>query len=338
MTSRGGAFARNAFTAASTASDREAPTAVSTSVRRDVRPGTAIGRAQSRRAYKKPSSASPVGRTRPQDSSGRAQRSNPTGPLGPSKTMATRFAFWRKIEEDALAEKHAQPGLLSDFILGSQDGLVNVLGVILGVAVASRNLSNPLAIVLAGGLAATFAESISMGAVAYTSTLARRDHYLAERGRELEEMRTMPDLERQEVREILERWDFHGAEQEELLEKIVSKPKAWLEIMMAHELNLAPVDAAQARKSAVLVGIAAIVGSLIPLVPFMVIGSSILVGAIVSLAVSTLALFAIGWWKARTTIGRPTRSGVQMAIIGIASAVAGFGIAYLVSGGSAVTP
>src|SRR5207253_5527728 len=84
--------------------------------------------------------------------------------------------------------------------------------------------------------------------------------------------------------------DFHGAELEELLEKIVSKPKAWLEIMMAHELNLAPVDSAQARKSAVLVGIAAIVGSLIPLVPFIVIGSNIVVGAIVSLAVSTLAL------------------------------------------------
>src|SRR2546425_2358233 len=98
--------------------------------------------------------------------------------------MATRFAFWRKIEEDALAEKHAQPGLLSDFILGSQDGLVNVLGVILGVAVASRNLSDPITIILAGGLAATFAESISMGAVAYTSTLARRDHYLAEVERE----------------------------------------------------------------------------------------------------------------------------------------------------------
>src|SRR5207253_5488407 len=89
---------------------------------------------------------------------------------------------------------------------GSQDGLVNVLGVILGVAVASRHLSNPLAIVLAGGFAATFAESISMGAVAYTSTVARRGHYLAERQRELEEMQTMPDLERQEVREILERW------------------------------------------------------------------------------------------------------------------------------------
>lgn len=250
--------------------------------------------------------------------------------------MATRFAFWRKIEEDALAEKHAQPGLLSDFILGSQDGLVNVLGVILGVAVASRNLQDPLTIILAGGLAATFAESISMGAVAYTSTLARRDHYLAEKQRELEEMQTMPDRERQEVRQILERWDFHGAELDEMLEKIVAKPKAWLEIMMSHELNLAPVDPGQARKSAVLVGVAAILGSLIPLIPFLVIGPNILLGVIVALTVSTLALFGIGWWKAKTTIGRPTRSGLQMAIIGIASALAGFGIAYLVSGGRGV--
>jgi vacuolar iron transporter family protein len=247
--------------------------------------------------------------------------------------MSTRFAFWRRTEEAALAENHATPGLLSDFILGSQDGLVNVLGVILGVAVASRNLQDPLTIILAGGLAATFAESISMGAVAYTSTLARRDHYLAERQRELEEMQTMPDLERQEVRQILQRWDFQGEELEELLQKIVSKPKAWLEIMMAHELNLAPVDPTQARKSAILVGIAAVVGSLIPLVPFIVIGANLILGVIVSLTVSTLALFAIGWWKAKTTIGRPSRSGLQMAAIGIASALAGFGIAYLVSGG-----
>src|SRR2546423_3026378 len=249
--------------------------------------------------------------------------------MGPAPAMATRFAFWRKIDEAALAEKHAHPGLLSDFILGSQDGLVNVLSVILGVAVASRDIT----IILAGGLAATFAESISMGAVAYTSTLARRDHYLAEVERERREMVELPDLEKQEVRDILERWDFHGPELDEMVEKITSKPKAWLEIMMAHELNLAPVEKTQARKSAILVGVAAILGSLVPLIPFIVIGKDILFGVEVSLVVSTTTLFLIGWWKARTTIGRPTRSGVQMAIIGIASAVAGFGIAYLVSGG-----
>jgi len=247
--------------------------------------------------------------------------------------MATRFAFWRKIEEDSLAEKHAQPGLLSDFILGSQDGLVNVLGVILGVAIASYRYPNPIAIILAGGLAAAFAESISMGAVAYTSTVARRDHYAAEVERERQEMQDLPDLERNEVREILERWDFHGEELEEMVNKICSKPKAWLELMMAHELNLAPVEKTQARKSAILVGLAAILGSLVPLIPFIVTGRDILLGIVVSLVVSAITLFLIGWWKARTTVGRPTRSGVQMAIIGLASAIAGFGIAFLVSGG-----
>ncbi len=252
--------------------------------------------------------------------------------------MATRFAFWRRGNEDALAEKHAQPGMLSDFILGSQDGLVNVLGVILGVAIASYRYPNPIAIILAGGLAAAFAESISMGAVAYTSTIARRDHYAAEVERERREMVELPDLERQEVRDILERWDFHGDELEEMVDKITSKPKAWLEIMMAHELNLAPVDPSQARKSAVLVGIAAIVGSVIPLAPFFITQNDIILGIALSMIVSATTLFLIGWYKARITVGRPARSGFQMLLIGLGSALAGFGIAYLVSGATAVTP
>jgi len=245
--------------------------------------------------------------------------------------MATRLLFWRKEEEDALSdEQHRQPGILSDFILGSQDGLVNVLGVILGVAIASRDLT----IILAGGLAATFAESISMGAVAYTSTLARRDHYLAEVERERQEMVELPHVERQEVREIFERWDFHGPELEDIVDRIVAKPKAWLELMMAHELNLAPVDKGQARKSAILVGTAATVGSLIPLIPFMFVGDeTIFTGILVSLLVSSITLFVIGWYKAKMTVGRPGRSGAQMTFIGIASALAGFGIAFLVSGG-----
>jgi VIT1/CCC1 family predicted Fe2+/Mn2+ transporter len=268
------------------------------------------------------------------------------GPGGDG-SLATRFAFWRRVNEEALAEKHAEPRLLSDFILGSQDGLVNVLGVILGVAVAARNLTDPFAIILAGGLAATFAESISMGAVAYTSTIARRDHYAAEVERERMEMVEMPDLERQEVREILQRWDFQGEELEEMVEKITSKPKAWLEIMMAHELNLAPVDPKQARKSAVLVGFAAIIGSLIPLAPFFVVRPAVIGGDVLqdlwtgiaaSMIVSAATLFFIGWYKARITIGRAGRSGLQMLLIGIGSALAGFGIAYLVSGGAVVGP
>ena len=253
--------------------------------------------------------------------------------------MSLRLAFWRKQAEEAAGEQHARSGLLSDFILGSQDGLVNVLGVILGIAIAAHQqalagqMANPFRIVVAGALAATFAESISMGAVAYTSTLARRDHYLKEREREEREMRDLPDLERQEVREVFESWGFQGAKLEEVTDQIVSNPKAWLEFMMAHELGLSPVGKAQARRSAILVGFAAIFGSIIPLVPFLVFPSDILLGMGASVVVAAVALFLIGWYKAKTTVGRPARSGLEMLVIGILSAVAGFLIAYVVGAG-----
>ena len=241
--------------------------------------------------------------------------------------MATRLLFWRREEADGRSlEEHRRPGLLADFILGSQDGVVNVLGVILGVAVASQELR----IILAGGLAATFAESISMGAVAYTSTLARRDHYLSELERERREMVELPHVERKEVRDVFERWGFRGADLEDATDRIISNPTAWLEFMMAHELNLSPVDPKQARKSATIVGFAAILGSLVPLLPFVFTVRDIFLGILASLVVSAIALFVIGWYKGKATIGRPARSGTQMLLIGIVSALAGFGIAFLV--------
>jgi len=253
--------------------------------------------------------------------------------------MSARLTFWKRERQDAVSsEPHKRPGALADFILGSQDGIVNVLGVILGVAIASYAVTNPFKIILAGGLAATFAESISMGAVAYTSTLARRDHYLGEMERERKEMDQLPHIEREEVRQILEEWDFHGRELEDMTDRIVSKPKAWLQLMMAHELNLAPIEETQPLRSALLVFVAAILGSLIPLVPFILtpvlvsggVQTQIMYGIVASLVVSALTLFLIGWYKAKVTVGRPARSGAQMTLIGVMSAIAGFGVAYLV--------
>ena len=227
----------------------------------------------------------------------------------------------------AMVEEHKRPGVLSDFILGCQDGMVNVLGVILGVAIASQDFR----IILAGGLAATFAESISMGAVAFTSTNAKREHYLAELEREKREMRELPQQEQQEIDTILQRWGFIGHELEEMRERIVAKPAAMLEIMMSFELFLAPVPKQQASRSAALVGTAALVGSLIPLIPFMLLQHEIFLGILVSLVLSGVLLFMIGWYASKVTVGRPARGGFQMATIGIASALAGFAIALLVS-------
>ena len=221
-------------------------------------------------------------------------------------------------------------GALSDVILGGQDGLVNVLGVILGVAAATPDPR----IVIAAGLAATFAESISMGAVAYTTTQTDRAHYLSELEREKHEIRELPDRERQEIKEIYTKWGLTGDKLDQVVDIICSNEDTWLSVMMAEELHLAPVEESGALKSAAIVGLSAIVGSVIPLIPFLLVAPPLVLltrssAIIIAIVVSALTLFAVGVYRAKTTVGKPFRSGIQMAIIGTVSALAGFLIGSL---------
>ncbi|MGI0131268.1 MAG: VIT1/CCC1 transporter family protein [Thermoplasmata archaeon] len=222
-------------------------------------------------------------------------------------------------------EQHVRPGLLSDFILGSQDGMVNVLGILLGLAAASAGSR----IIVIAALAALGAESVSMGAVAYTSTLARRRVYEAERLREIAEMKDLPEMEREEVRTIFRDWGFEGDELEEIVRKIETKPKAMLELMMAFELNLASVSAEQPLNSALVVFAATVVGSVIPLVPFLIPSLPVLTQAVTAVLVSAIALFGIGWYEARITVGPFWKSGLRMLLIGLGAGGAGLLIGFL---------
>lgn len=220
-------------------------------------------------------------------------------------------------------DPHHRASSLSDVILGGQDGLVNVLGVILGLAAAT----NDAYIVLVGGLAATFAESVSMGAVAYTSTLADSDLYESERAREHRHIRLVPALERQEIREIYAAKGFTGPLLDQIVDTITADKDVWVAVMMAEELQLKPTDRRDALRSALIVGVAAIVGSLIPLTPFafLAVGPSMWV----SVLISALTLFAVGVYKARVTVGHPAKSGLEMAVIGTVSALVGYAVGAL---------
>ena len=50
---------------------------------------------------------------------------------------------------------------------------------------------------------------------------------------------------------------------------------------------------------------------------------------VVSILISALALFLVGAYKARVTVGHPGRSGLEMAIIGTMSALAGYVVGLL---------
>lgn len=225
-----------------------------------------------------------------------------------------------ELHHHTIADPHRPAFALSDVILGGQDGLVNVLGVILGVAAATQD---PY-IVFVAGLAATFAESVSMGAVAYTSTLADADYYESELKREYRHIQEVPNVETQEIRDIYMEKGFEGELLNRIVDTICANPDVWVAVMMAEEHGLAPINRKRALRSALIVGLAAIVGSLIPLVPFLFL--SVATSIVVSILISALVLFGVGAVKARLTVGHPGKSGLEMAIIGTVSALVGYAV------------
>lgn len=212
---------------------------------------------------------------------------------------------------------------LKDAILGGQDGLVNVLGIILGVATATTDLR----IILVSGLAATFAESISMGAVLYTSTKAAKEHYYAELKREKQEIETIPHLEKEEIREIYYNKGFRGKQLDNLVQTITSNKELWLDTMMTEELRLFPDEYEQPLKKGIFVGLAAMVGSIIPILPFFFL--SIVAAKYAALLVSASVLFGVGTVKAKWYDLDWKKAGLEMAAIGTVAALVGYFIGLL---------
>jgi VIT1/CCC1 family predicted Fe2+/Mn2+ transporter len=223
----------------------------------------------------------------------------------------------------AEAKYHSRVGaLFREFILGGQDGLVNVLGVILGIAIATSNTK----LVLIAGLAAAFAESFSMAAVAYTSAKAEEDFYQSQKNKELYEIKNMPEIEKEEIYDIYYKKGFRAKILADIIKNIIKNKKMWLDIMMKEELGLSD-EFISPVKSAFVVGIAAIIGSLIPLTAFFFF--PIKTAIIFSLIISAIALFITGATEARLTIGNWLKKGLQLMIIGMAAALIGFIIGKL---------
>ncbi len=220
-------------------------------------------------------------------------------------------------------ETHKRENPLRDVILGGQDGLVNALGIILGIAAVTADTH----ILIATVLAATCAESLSMGAVAYTSALAQKDYYESEKQKELKEIAEVPEMEKEEVRQIFEAKGFHGHILEEIVQTVTSDKKLWLITMMNEELNLHPINTKDVLKSSIIVTIATAIGHIIPLLPFFFITHQI--GLILSIIISGITLFGTGVYQAVTLVGSWWKSGIRMLIIGLAAAFIGYFIAHI---------
>jgi vacuolar iron transporter family protein len=248
----------------------------------------------------------------------------PTPPALPDETISTESPI---LGGQPLERKHSLAEDLHDWILGGQDGIVNVLGSILGVAVITQRKE----VIIVAGLAALFAESISMAAVAYTSVKASHSYYHSERERVRREIEENPTLQREVLIDVYERKGFPRAEANRIVDALTKNKDVWLDTIMEERMKMSPPEDAGPLHSAFIVGMASLIGSIIPVIPFFFLEKH--TAMLLSCITSVVVLFALGAASAKLTIGNWKTRGLEMAIIGGAAAAVSFAIGWIFTTG-----
>ena len=226
------------------------------------------------------------------------------------------------------SEAHPRPKIaLRDVVIGLSDGLTVPFALAAGVSVAVASSK----IVVTAGLAEIVAGSISMGLGGYLAARTDIDQYASERRREYREVQLVPHIERDEVRDVFREYGLVGDQLEQVVDHVVADPDRWVDFMMRFELGLERPQVNQAPVSAATIAVSYALGGLVPLVPYVVI-SDVPNALLISIALTLVALFLFGGYKARMTRTPRLRGAIQTTLIGAAAAAAAFGMARLITG------
>ncbi|TPX08865.1 uncharacterized protein E0L32_009683 [Thyridium curvatum] len=221
-------------------------------------------------------------------------------------------------------EGHTANGdVVRDIIIGFADGLTVPFALTAGLS----SLGNTKLVVI-GGLAELFSGAISMGLGAYLAAVTEREHYLSEEAREREEVVLKPEEERQEIFDIMARYNISQAAAKPLVDELSRDPEMWVRFMMDFELQLDQPNVNRAWISAATMGLSYFVGGLVPMIPYFIMHKAS-EALFVSIAITVVILLVFGYIKCVVTVGQKKAglwSAAQTLLIGLLAAGTSYGI------------
>ena len=221
-------------------------------------------------------------------------------------------------------EKHfTASDTVRDIVIGMSDGLTVPFAIAAGMTGAAVGTK----VVIIAGLAEIAAGSISMGLGGYLAGKTDVEHYDVERQREEDETHQVPDVEAQEVADILNDLGLTDNEAAPIVAALRRQREKWVDFMMRFELGLERPDPQRALQSALTIAASYAISGFIPLAPYMFI-TNVQSELLISIMVTILTLFVFGYVKGRITGIKALRSATQTALIGGAAAGAAFGLAH----------
>lgn len=214
---------------------------------------------------------------------------------------------------EKLAEDHIQDmGALSSklnwiraAVLGANDGIVSVAGLVVGVAGATT--SQPT--ILTAGLAGLVAGALSMAAGEYVSVSSQRDTEKALIKREIEELKNNPERELAELAKIYEEKGLTPDTASQVAHELTEHDpiKAHLDA----ELGIDQDQLTNPRHAAIASAVSFTVGALIPLIAILLPPVSYRVPATITAVV--IALVLTGYISA--TLGQASRRKATTRIV-----------------------
>src|SRR5215831_2974037 len=136
--------------------------------------------------------------------------------------------------------------VVRDVVIGMSDGLTVPFALAAGLSGAIDSTR----VVITAGLAEVAAGSIAMGLGGYLAARSDAEHYASELAREEREIRDVPDIEAQEVADILEEYGVAVDDARTVVAGMRRKPEKWRDFMMRFELGLEMPDPRRALRSA----------------------------------------------------------------------------------------
>jgi VIT1/CCC1 family predicted Fe2+/Mn2+ transporter/rubrerythrin len=243
-----------------------------------------------------------------------------------TKTGVDRATAKRGLKEiEGERERIAQLAGIREVVFGGQDGLISTTTLVAGIAATTtQNV-----VVLVAGIIAAIAGALSMTVGSYLASRAQRQLYESELANEQREVAEKPGEEMAELLAALIGRGMPRNEAIEVMRRIAAHPGLMLDMLGAFELGLVPGSLGSPTRDALVTGMAFVVGSAVPLLPFIVL--EVKPALMVTMLLALGALFALGMMKAWLS-GRPmVVSGLEVLLLGGTAGAFGYGLGLLVS-------
>jgi VIT1/CCC1 family predicted Fe2+/Mn2+ transporter len=212
-------------------------------------------------------------------------------------------------------------------VLGANDGIVSVAGIVVGVAGATT-ATGPI---LTAGLAGLAAGSVSMALGEYVSVSSQRDSETALLAKERRELELMPEAELAELAAIYQSKGLSPRTAAQVAEELHAHDA--LAAHMDAELNIDPDHFANPRQAAAASAASFTLGALLPLLAILLPPTQWRVP--VTVVAVLIALGVAGAIGARIGGGRVSRAALRVIVGGSMGLAFTYGLGHLI--GTAIT-